>query len=344
MLEGETIIGDDIVYLRRKNGCIRAVNVERGIFGIIQGINSKDDPLQWKVLTTQGEVIFSNVLVTFDKQVYWTGKDGPIPSRGYNHSGKWFLGKKDANGLEIPCSHPNARFTFALDRLENCDPMLEAPEGVIVGAIVYGGRDSDTWPPVEESFDWVHGIITKGASLESETTAATLGRVGVRTFNPMSNLDFLSIPIGEYIKNNLNFGKDLEKPPRIFSVNYFLKGKQGNFLNEKLDKKIWYKWMELRVHNDVDAIKTPTGLIPLYHDLKQLFKKILGKKYSEREYITQFTVRIPENLAKINRITKIYRNISNVPKILFKVLSAQKSRLYRYRKKFGDYISPQNLV
>ena len=80
-----------------------------------------------------------------------------------------------------------------------------------VGGIVYGGRDSDTCVPVEESFDWVHGIITKGAALESETTAATLGKEGVREFNPMSNLDFLSIPVGAYIQKNLDFGKGLKK-------------------------------------------------------------------------------------------------------------------------------------
>ncbi|MFQ6089236.1 MAG: phosphoenolpyruvate carboxykinase (GTP) [Candidatus Methanofastidiosia archaeon] len=345
MLEGETIVGDDIAYLRKKKGEVRAVNVEKGIFGIIQGINSKDDPLQWKVLLSPGEIIFSNVLVLKDKHVHWIGRDGDIPLEGYNHSGNWFIGKKDADGKEIPCSHPNARFTLDLKLLKNLDPKFDDPSGVLVGGIVYGGRDSDTWVPVEESFDWLHGIITKGASLESESTAATLGMEGVREFNPMSNLDFLSVPIGRYIQNNLDFGEDLRNPPLIFSVNYFLKDEKGKFLNEKTDKKVWYKWMELRVHDEADYIKTPTGLIPKYEDLKRLFEEVLKKEYPQKDYNKQFMIRIPESLEKIERIREIYEmQVSNTPKMIFEVLEEQKRRLIKAGKKYGDYISPDKLI
>ncbi|GAH40052.1 unnamed protein product, partial [marine sediment metagenome] len=120
------------------------------------------------------------------------GKDGEVPKKGVNHSGEWSPGKRDAEGREIPPSHRNARFTLDLGLLENTDSRLHDPRGVVVGGIIYGGRDSDTWVPLEEAFDWTHGIITNGASLESETTAATLGEEGVRKFNLMSNLDFLS--------------------------------------------------------------------------------------------------------------------------------------------------------
>src|SRR3990170_41465 len=343
MLEGETIVGDDIAYLRKQDGEVRAVNVEKGMFGIIMGVNSKDDPSQWKALNNPGEVIFSNVLVTPDKSVHWIGKDGEVPPKGNNHSGEWWTGKKDAEGKEIKCSHPNARFTLSLDILDNLDPKLNDPKGVVVGGIVYGGRDSDTCVPVEESFDWQHGIITRGASLESETTAATLGKEGVRAFNPMSNLDFLSVPVGKYIQSNLDFAKGLKKPPLIFSVNYFLKDKDGNFLNEKTDKRVWYKWMELRSHNEVSAIKTPTGLVPKYDDLKRLFKEVLKKDYSREAYDKQFTLRVPENLAKIDRIKKIYENkaqIPDTPEVLFRVLEEQKVRLNQAKEKFGDYITP----
>jgi len=347
MLEGETIVGDDIAYLRKKDGEVRAVNVEKGMFGIIMGVNSKDDPSQWKALTNPGEVIFSNVLVTPDKNVHWIGKDGEVPPKGHNHSGEWWTGKKDAEGKEIKCSHPNARFTLSLDTLDNLDPKLNDPKGVAVGGIVYGGRDSDTCVPVEESFDWQHGIITRGASLESETTAATLGKEGVRAFNPMSNLDFLSIPVGRYIQSNLDFAKGLKKSPLIFSVNYFLKDKDGNFLNEKTDKRVWYKWMELRSHNEVSAIKTPTGLVPKYEDLKRLFKEVLKKDYSREAYDKQFTLRVPENLAKIERINKIYENkaqIPDTPEVLFRVLEEQKVRLNQAKEKFGDYITPDKFL
>lgn len=345
MLEGENIVGDDIAYLRKKNGVVRAVNVEKGMFGIIQGVNSKDDVYQWQALHKPGEIIFSNVLVTPEGSVHWIGKDGEIPPKGENYSGEWFKGKKDANGKEIPVSHPNARFTIALKLFDNLDSAIDDPEGVEVGGIVYGGRDSDTWVPVEEAYDWQHGIITKGASLESETTAATLGKEGVREFNLMSNLDFLSIPISKYIEANLNFGKGLKKTPKIFGVNYFLKDKDGKFLNEKTDKRVWYKWMELRVHGDVNTIKTPTGLIPEYDDLKKLFKKILNKEYTYEDYVKQFTVRVPEHLAKIDRIVNIYKTkVIDPPQILFDVLEDQRQRLIEYQKRLGDYIRPEKLV
>jgi len=334
MLENETIVGDDIAYLRKKDGMVRAVNVEKGIFGIIQNVNSVDDPIIWEALHNPGEIVFSNVLVTEEGGTYWMGKDGEVPNRGVNHSGEWTPGKKGARGKEIKPSHPNARFTLEMELLKTMDPEIDNPEGVVIGGVVYGGRDSDTWVPVEESFDWIHGIITKGASLESETTAATLGKEGVRKYNPMANLDFLSIPIARHIQDNLNFANGLKSRPIIFSVNYFLKDSNGNFLNSKCDKKVWFKWMELRVHKEVEAVETPTGLIPKYQDLKRLFKEVLNKDYSKESYNKQFALRVQENLAKIDRLMDIYkRKVPDAPDILFKVLKEQKQRLNKVKNK-----------
>ena len=348
MVDDETIIGDDIAFLRRIDGKVRAANTEIGIFGIIQGINPKDDPLMWKTLHESAEIIFSNVLVKKDRNPYWNdmnSKNSYFPKKGVNYSNGWFLGKKDEEGKIIPSSHKNARFTLKLEILDNLDPKLNDPKGVLVSGIIYGGRDSDTWVPVEEAFDWVHGIVSKGASLESETTAATLGKVGLRVFNPMSNLDFLSIPIGKYIEDNLDFGDDLKNPPRVFSVNYFLKDSNGKYMNHKNDKRVWLKWMELRVHDEVDAIKTPTGLIPKYQDLKRLFKETLNKRYCEEDYVEQFTLRIPEHLTKINRLIKIFnKRVHDTPKIVFKILEEQKERLKDAREKYGDYVSPFKLA
>ena len=259
-------------------------------------------------------------------------------------TGQWTLGKKDAEGNEITPSHKNARFTVRLKNFGNLDPNFDNPDGVELSGMIYGGRDSDTWVPVCQAFDWPHGIIAKGASLESETTAATLGKEGVKTFNPMSNLDFLSIPIGKYIEMNLNFGSSFKNPPLIFGVNYFLKGKDGKFLNDRADKGVWFKWMELRIHNEVDAIKTPVGYIPKYEDLRKLFKGVLDKEYRKEDYTEQFAIRAPENLSKIERIKKIYETtVKDVPPILFKVLEAERQRLIEARDKYGDYISPDKL-
>ena len=344
MLEGEIIVGDDIAYLRKIDGKIRAVNAECGIFGIIRDVNSKDDPLIWEALHSPGEVIFSNILVREDETAYWLGKDGDTPAEGVNHFGKWSIGKRDTKGEEISPSHKNARYTIGLRRLKNCDPGLDDPEGVEVGGMIYGGRDSDTSVPVEESFNWEHGILSKGATLESETTSATLGQEGVRTFNLMSNLDFLSIPLGEYIKINLAFGRAVKKPPLIFSANYFLRNKKREYITGMKDKHVWLKWMELRINDDVDAIKTPTGYIPRYEDLKRLFKEVLGKDYPKESYIEQFTLRISENIEKMERIAKIYQTkVPDTPDILFKVLAEQRERLEKLRKERGDYVSPIEL-
>jgi len=343
MVEGENIVGDDIAYLRNIGGDTRAVNVEAGIFGIIDGINPDEDPIQWEAITSPQEVIFTNQLVTDEGENYWNGKPGEIPSEGYNHSGKWHPGKKDKDGNEIKPSHKNARFTFRIDTLKNADTHIHTPEGVPIRGVIYGGRDSDISVPVKESFSWDHGIIMYGACLESETTAATLGKEGVRKFNPMSNLDFLSLPIGRYVQNNLDFGNQADKPPRIFAVNYFLRDENGNFLNDKNDKKIWLKWMDLRIHGEADAIKGPTGYIPEYEDLRKLVRMILKRDYSLEDYNRQFRVRVSENLAKLDRMKKIYtERVTDTPEKVMQHIEKQRERLLQAREEFGNYILPEN--
>jgi phosphoenolpyruvate carboxykinase (GTP) len=345
MLPGQTIVGDDIAYLRKREGKVHCVNVEKGIFGIIRDVSPENDPIIYEALTSPCEVIFSNVLIDSNDKPHWLGMGSELPAEGINHSGKWHKGKKDADGNEITASHKNARYCLNIPDLSNRDPLIDDPNGVPVGGIIYGGRDSDTWVPIEQAFNWTEGIIIKGAALESETTAATLGKEGVRTFNLMSNLDFLSIPLGQYIQNNLDFARMIDNPPLIFSVNYFLKDKNGKFLNGMTDKKVWILWAELRVNDDVDVIETPTGLIPKYADLAKLFKEYLGTEYSQADYVQQFTIRIPENLAKLDRVEKIYREeVSDTPQILFDTFAEVCKRLKAANDKHGDYISPFDLI
>ena len=340
MLPGQTIIGDDIAYFRKRGGRVYAANVEQGIFGIIGDVNPDDDPVIFKALQSPGEVIFGNVLIA-DGKPYWEGMGCRLPERGINFQGQCYPGKKDGDGKEIPPSHKNARYTIRLDALANLDPELENPQGVPVGGIIYGGRDSDTLVPVEQAFNWTEGIIAKGASIESETTAATLGQHGVRKFNIMANQDFVSIPLGRYIQNNLDFAKGVKNPPAIFSVNYFLRDENNKFLNGKLDKMIWLLWAELRVNGDVDALQTPTGWIPRYEDLVPLFADKLGKKYTQDDYVKQFTVRVANLLDKFDRVEKIYRDkVPDTPQIVYDTFAAIRKRLQEARSRYGDFISP----
>ena len=341
MLPGETILGDDIAYIREINSVARAVNVEAGIFGIIKDVNPIDDTTIYDVLHEPGEIIFSNVLIK-DGKPYWLGMGSETPKEGINFSGKWHEGKKDENGIEIPLAHKNARYAVKLSALENCDPELENPLGVEVRGIMYGGRDAKAYVPVQESFDWEHGIISYGAALETETTFATVGKEGVPEINMMSIQDFISIPLGKNIRNNLEFAKKVENPPIVFGVNYFLKDKQGNYLNDPKDKHVWVKWMELRVHNEVEAIKTPTGYIPKYEDLYKLFKQVRQSDYTEEEYVNQFSMRVQENMAKIKRVRQFYKkNVTYTPEAVFWVLNQQYERLLNAKEKFGNYISPE---
>jgi phosphoenolpyruvate carboxykinase (GTP) len=340
MLPGETIVGDDIAYFHVIAGQARAVNVESGIFGIIRDVNPADDPVIYEVLTKPGEVIFSNVLVKDDKP-YWLGMGQELPTEGRNHAGHWRAGDMDEEGEEITASHKNARYTVALKHLANLDPHWDEPQGLPIGAIIYGGRDSDTCVPLQQSFDWAHGIVTMGAGLESETTSATLGKEGVRSWQPMSNLDFISLPLGRYVQNNLDFGAALQDPPVIFGVNYFLRGHNRGYVNDVQDKHAWVKWAELRVHGEVKARRTPTGLIPLYMDLERIFHEVLGKHYSRDEYAEQFHTRVPENLSKLDRVENIFHTqVKNAPDVVFSVLAEQRQRLQEARAEFGDYISP----
>jgi phosphoenolpyruvate carboxykinase (GTP) len=343
MLSGETIVGDDIAYIRDIGSVARAVNVESGIFGIIQDVNPEDDTLIYKVLSSPGEVIFSNVLVK-DSRPYWLGMGGKLPEGVVNFSGEWHKGKKNKDGKEIPAAHKNARYAVALEALENCDPELNNPMGVELSGILYGGRDARAYVPVQQSFDWEHGIIAYGAALETETTFATIGKEGVPEINMMSTQDFISIPLGQNVYNNLEFGRKLKKVPLVFVVNYFLREKgNGKFLNVPQDKHVWIKWMELRVHGEAGAIRAPTGFLPKYEDLRKLFTRVLSKEYSKEDYIKQFTIRVPENIAKIERVQRFYQeNVSDTPAELFEILDQQCQRLLEARKNFGDYISPES--
>jgi len=344
MVPGQTIVGDDIAYIREwDDGTCHAVNIEQGIFGIITDVNPKDDPFIYEVLTTPRELIFSNILIN-DGKPYWLNMGKELPDDGMNHYGEnWKLGDKDKDGKAIEHAHKNARYTVRINELSNADPNLHNPDGVPISGVIYGGRDSDTSVPVFQSLSWEHGVYI-GATIESETTAATIGQVGVRKFSPMANLDFLVVQLGKYIKNHINFGKKIKNQPLVFATNYFIK-ENDEFLSEKVDKKVWLMWMEGRVHGEYDAIETAIGYIPKYEDIQPLFKQIFNRDYTKELYEKQFSIRIQKFLEKIERMEKIYAGEDDIPQAFINILKVQKERLLAYKEKYNkDIVSPFEIV
>ena len=334
MIPGQSIVGDDIAYMRKDlEGNARAVNIEVGVFGIIKDVNPADDPTIFNALTMPRELIFTNILVV-DGKPYWQGMGiNDIPKRGINHSGEWWEGKKDDNGKTVPLSHSNARYTMRMSELDNVDPRFNDPEGVIIQGIFYGGRDSDTNVPIFETLNWEHGVYV-GATIESETTSATLGKAGVRVSNPMSNIDFLTVPLGTYLMNHIKFGKSLKNCPKVFATNYFLKS-NGEYLNKKTDKKIWVLWAEGRVHGEFDAVETPIGYLPKYEDLERLFKLVFNQEYTKEEYTIQFALRLDKLLQKMERMEEIYKSEPDMPVAFWNIHKQVKVRLEDLRAKTG---------
>ena len=342
MIPGENIVGDDIAYFRNINGEFRAVNVEFGMFGIIKDVNGKDDPVIFENLMKEQEIIFSNVLQGPDNNPYWLGMGVDTPTEGNNHYGEWKKGIKDSKGNEVGLAHGNARYTMRLDYLDNIDKDgFEDKNGVKVEGILYGGRDSDTTVPVEESPSWRDGILLKAATLESETTSATLGAEGVRKPSPMANMDFVSYPLGRYTMNNIKFGESVTNSPKIFSNNYFMRNKDGQFMTSKLAKKVWLHWAEGRIHGEYDALDTPTGKIPFYEDLKVLFKKHLKEDFSKEDYTYLFTFRCTKWIEKLERTKSYYAKMdANTPKEIFDYWDNAIAKIKDAKEKFGDEILP----
>ena len=329
MVPGQNIVGDDISYIRNIDGEARAVNVEQGIFGIINDVNQKDDPLIFESLRTPREIIFSNTLIS-DGMSWWNGMKIPYPTEGFNHLGDW----KKSDGQKA--ASKNARYTMRIEELENADGNLHNPEGVKLDAMIFGGRDAFTSVPITEASTWEHGMVI-GATVESETTMAAIGKEGVRTHDPMATCDFISVPFTKFIEKHLEFGKNLKDVPKVYQTNYFLKNDRGDFTNTKLDKKVWLLWAEGRIHGDYDAIATPVGNIPEYEDLRILFSENLNYYYTRKEYDEQFSIRVDRYLEKMDRMKDAFKD-TVLPEEFTKEFDRLCKALEDAREKFGKAV------
>ncbi|MGD8245070.1 MAG: phosphoenolpyruvate carboxykinase domain-containing protein, partial [Anaerolineae bacterium] len=197
-MTGTDFVGDDLAQLWiADDGTLRAINPEKGVFGIVRDVNRESDPCLMKALREAGaEVIWSNVLIDVHGTPYWVGNGEDLPQRGVNFQGEWWEGKTDDQGQPIPLSHPNARCTVDCTEIENYnEAAAEDPRGVEVRVITYSGRDSDTMPPIRVARDADHGVVI-GASILSAATATEVGAKGVRR-QPWANEPFIAGPLAD---------------------------------------------------------------------------------------------------------------------------------------------------
>lgn len=351
-MAGAHFVGDDLAQLwRADDGSIRAINPESGIFGIVEDVNMEGDPLLMELLRKPGtEVIWTNVLIDENGVPQWTGNGEPPPEKGRNFQGPWERGKLDENGKEIPVSHPNARCTLKSTALATYSEQAEDPKGVETRIITYSGRDSDTMPPVRVAKNSDYGVVI-GACIVSAATATEVGATGVKRA-PWANAPFIPGALGDYMDAQFKFfgHKDIaeDKKPVMAGLNYFLThesrgGTSKKLLGEKRDVKVWLAWLERYAHNEVNSIKTPIGNLPGYQDLKELFKTIINKEYSEELYVQQFSLYIDNIISRIDLQAEAYGKDKNIPDRLFEVLKEQKQDLTVLKEKFGPIVTPSQL-
>jgi phosphoenolpyruvate carboxykinase (GTP) len=255
-------VGDDIAWLRvGPDGRLWAVNPEAGFFGVAPGTNMKSNPNALK--STQANTIFTNVVHNLDDNtVWWEGLDKNPPKNALNWKGeKW----DSADGSKG--AHPNSRFTAPASQCPCISSEFEAPQGVPISALVFGGRRPKTVPLVYQSRDWQHGVFV-ASIMGSEVTAAAQGlAAGVRR-DPMAMLPFCGYHMGDYFRHWLDMGKKIANPPKIFNVNWFRVDDSGDFIWPGYgDNMRVLEWIMKRCFNEADARETPIGYLPKPEDI-----------------------------------------------------------------------------
>jgi phosphoenolpyruvate carboxykinase (GTP) len=251
-------LGDDIAWLHPgQDGRLYAINPESGYFGVAPGTNPKTNRNAYE--TIRRNTIFTNVAVTANGEPWWEGLQEGRPVLDWQ--GRPY---DPANG---PAAHPNSRFTVQGRQNPAYSKLADAPGGVPITAIVFGGRRRSLAPLVYQARSWRHGVLM-GAGLASETTAAATGTVGVVRRDPMAMKPFAGYDFGDYWAHWLDVGAKLASPPAIFHVNWFRQDAAGKFLWPGYgDNLRVLRWIIDRSNGTIPARETAIGFLPRPADL-----------------------------------------------------------------------------